>query len=303
MHWKNALIESLHEPASASLDLRHFDAFQQVYRARDLTVAGHELRTTRKTMRRMMDNLEKAFQCPLFSEPTRGQLVPSPFADRLFNDLRFLNSAQQLLEERIQATHDAGRILRVGTSPTVFRTSVLRTVFRTLQTIQGIRPTYVPVQADESSKAIASGNCDIHIGTRPCEEKRFLCEVITHLDLIPIARTGDGMMRNISHTGTISAHVVSLDHKTPTFKFPSHLNLRALPESNWLRWIDHPEECPAGTIIFAPDVPSDTTHWSRADSENLSPLQKPLYLTCLRQHPYEFLPSLGGVIQSRLSRL
>lgn len=301
MHWKNALIEGrqLH---SSSLDLRHFDAFQQVYRTRDLTAAGHELGTSRKTIRRMVDNLEKTFQCKLFSDSTRGLLDPTPFADRLFNDLRFLNSAKQLLEEHIRSIQEAGRVLRVGTSPAVFRTSVFRSVFRTLQTIQGIRPTYVPVKADDSAKAISSGNCDIHISTRTSAERRFLCEQITQLELIPIARTNNGIVRSSTNDRNITAHVVSLDQKTPSFKFPSHLDLQPLPESNWLRWIDHPEECPTGTIIFAPDIPSDRTHWSRADFNNLTPLRKPLYLTCLRQHPYEFLPSLGGVIQSRLSR-
>jgi hypothetical protein len=299
MHWKPELIENRPEPAMVGLDLRHFGAFQQVYRLRDFTEAGHALNTTRKSIRRMMDNLEKAFQCRLFEEPGRGPLIPTPFADRLFNDLRFLNTAQQLLEERIQATHDAGRVLHVGTSPAVFRTSAFRGLFRQLQGIKGVRPTYVPISPEDGCKAISSGGCDIHFGTRKWVDKRILTEVVMHLDFVPVIRANDAAQPVEPPRSAVPPYVVTVDGGTMDFGEMGHRVFQSLPESIWLGWLDHPERCPVGTIVFAPDLPSDRTRWVPVDTALLPPFKKPLHLSYLRQHPYEFLPSVRNLIQSR----
>jgi DNA-binding transcriptional LysR family regulator len=299
MHWKPELIESRPEPATTGLDLRHFGAFQQVYRLRDFTEAGHALNTTRKSIRRMMDNLEKAFQCPLFTESGRDQLVPSPFADRLFNDLRFLNTAQQLLEERIRATHEAGRVLHIGTSPSVFRTSAFRSLFRDLQSLKGVRPTYVPVAPDDGCKALSNGTCDIHFGTKKCVEKRFLTEVMMPLEFFPIMRADHATGSVTPPPSAIPPYALTVDGGAIDFSGGNHRVFQSLAETTWLGWLEHPAQCPAGTVIFVPDLPSDTTRWARVDTTVLPPFQKSLYLTYLKQHPYEFLSSVRSVIQSR----
>lgn len=276
------------------LDLRHLQAFQQVYLARDYTDAGHGLQTNRKGIRRMIDRLEKSFQCILFIEKDRGQLEPSPFAERLFNDLRFLNAAQQSLEQQVRAIRESGRTLRVGSSPSIFRTHLFRELFREIQSFDRIRASYVPVKAEDAAKALAAGVCDLHVGCWKGNAKRFVSHELGDVPFKLLKMNG---VR--PDTPPRPLHVALLDDHPADFisKSAGH---ETVPEQQWLRWLDHPEECPAGVHLLVPDLPHDPKHWTT--DEPPATAHQTIYMNFLRQHPYEFMGSLGSGIRNRVKR-
>lgn len=278
----------------APLELRHFSAFQQVYLTRDYTTAGHDLNINRKGILRLMDRLEQTFQNALFTEPRRGTLIPSPFADRLFNDLRFLNTARESLSDRVAEIRSTGRPLRIGGSPTVFRTPVFRRLFRELQISEKIRASFVPVSPTEASKALATGICDLHVGCGRAGTGRFTSHEMSGISFRMIERNG----RNA--TAIPSAPMLMLLDGIHPEPLPAEMAAHSLiEEKKFLHWMDHPEECPAGTRIFAPDIPCDPTHWTTTEPDIAA--KRDIRVQFLRQHPYEFLPALVSGIKTRMS--
>jgi len=276
-----------------SLDLRHLSAFQQVYVTRDYTAAGHDLNTNRKGIIRMIERLEQTFQSKLFTPESRTTLQPSPFADRLYNDLRFLNTAREALHEQVAEIRASGRLLRIGSSPSVFRTEIFRTIFRTLQTSDRLRTSYVPVKSGDAAKALAAGTCDLHVGCVSRPSARFNEEKIGEIRFKILEKKGRADAGDPQ-----SPFLVSLDGCVPESTKPL-ASYRALDETRFLHWLDHPEDCPDGTRILAPDIPRDSVHW--IPEELLLEIRQPIHIQFLRQHPYEFLPSLVKGLKSRMS--
>ncbi|WAC20820.1 LysR family transcriptional regulator [Luteolibacter sp. SL250] len=271
-------------------ELRHLAAFQQVYVARDYTAAAHDLNLDRKGILRMMDRLEQAFRNPLFTEPRRGVLVPSPFADRLFNDLRPLNAAREALHKELEDIRNHGRPVRIGGSPTVFRSSIFRSLFRDLQISGKIRASYVPVPAEEAIKALTGGICDLHIGCVPTTGPRFLSHLLGHLRFRMLERKGASPNTPRSRPWIVTSEEMRVEPLVGEIT-----GYRPLDEARFLHWLDHPEECPAGTLVFAPEIPVSPSHWASVDSS--PPAFTGVHLRYLRQHPYEFLPALVNGIK------
>lgn len=279
---------------AAPPELRHFSAFQQVYLTRDYTAAGHDLNIDRKGILRLMDRLEQTFQNVLFTEPRRGTLIPSPFADRLFNDLRLLNTARESLSNQVAEIRSTGRSLRIGGSPTVFRTPVFRKLFRELQISEKIRASYVPVSPAEASKALATGICDLHVGCGRAGTGRFTSQGMSEISFRMIERNGRDA------TALPSAPLLVLLDGIHPESLPEEMTAhRPLEEKKFLHWMDHPEECPPGTRIFAPDIPCDPAHWTSVEPDTA--VKREIHVQFLRQHPYEFLPALVSGIKTRMS--
>lgn len=277
---------------AAPVELRHFTAFQQVYLTKDYTAAGYDLNTDRKGILRMMERLEITFNSQLFTEARRGVLIPSPFADRLFNDLRFLNSAQETLAGQVAQIRDHGRPVRIGSSAIIFRTTLFRTLFRDLQISGKIRTSYVPVKPADGTKALTNGYCDIHIGCGELKMGRFEARKIGELAFRVMEKKGSVDGDTSGEPWLVSSEEIPL---APTR--PGVMRYRLLEEQHFLRWIDHPEECPPGTTILAPEIPVNEAHWNIRESTDQGACD--ISVCYLRQHPYEFLSSLAGGINTQ----
>jgi len=275
-------------------ELRHLTAFQQVYLVRDYTSAGHDLNTDRKGVLRMMDRLEQAFRNPLFSEPRRGVLVPSPFADRLFNDLRLLNVARESLSEQVADIRHNSRPVRIGGSPIIFRSTIFRSVFRDLQLSGKMRATYVSVAAEEASKALASGTCDLHIGCIPASGSRLVSRFLGSLAFRMLERKGAEAGATRGTPWIVSSEEMKVEPMTGEIT-----RYRPLEEAQFLHWMDHPEGCPAGTLILAPEIPVDGNQWNIIEGGPSA--STGVHLRYLRQHPYEFLPTLANGIKIQIT--
>lgn len=284
-----------------SVDFRHLSAFQRVYQEKHYANAGQGIFTTRKSIVRMMRNLERSFDCDLFSEGLRGELVPSAFAERLHNDLRFLNAARHRMKDHIAAIHENGRILHVGSSTAVFRTSEFRNLFRELQALDGIRACYSPIHSADAGKALVSGNCDLYIGCWAGTGNRFVTQGAGAVAFRLYQRKPNDATPDNGGNTVVNSYIVSLDGQIPKSGAPSDETgkWQPLDDSLWLYWLDHPEECPGGTRILGPDVQIDSERWEVRDESRGRAVSQPLQASFLRQHPYEFLPMLVGKIQNR----
>lgn len=284
------------------IDFRHLKAFQTVYQEKNYANAGQEIFANRKSVVRMMQNLEKHFDTLLFAEGIKGELVASAFAERLYNDLRFLTAARQRMKDHISSVHDGGRVLHIGSSAAVFRTREFRNLFRELQSLRGIRVAYSSIDVEESSKALLSGHCDLYIGCHAGSAGRFAIHDTGAITFRGYRRGGqDG-----SEAASVPAvyQVVSLDgrlpEQSPTAGGAGKTKV-TLEDSQWVQWLDNPEECPKGTVIFGPEVQMDPEYWQELEEKDQLLLKQPLMVSFLRQHPYEFLPSLVAKIQNRSS--
>ncbi len=283
-----------------SVDFRHLNAFQRVYQNRNYAHAGLDMFGTRKSVVRMMRNLERSFECELFKEGAHGELTPSVFAERLHHDLRFLNTARQRMEDHIAAVYENGRVLRVGCSAAVFRTREFRHLFRGLQSQEGIRTRYSPINLADAGKALSSGKCDVYIGGWTGTDNRFTSRVVGDIAFRLYERKSDGAAAASENDTTPNSYVVVLDSEILSAGAPRSETSQwlLLEEAWWLSWLDHPEECPPGTRILGPDVQLDPEYWEPRE-EMTKIIKQPLAVSFLNHHPYSFLPTLVGSIQPR----
>lgn len=281
------------DPKGGMVDFRHLSAFQRVYQEKNYSHAGYGIFATRKSIVRMMQNLERAFECTLFAEGPQNELVPGPFAERLYNDLRFLTAARHRMKDHIGSVHENGRVVHVGSSSSVFRTREFRNLFRGFQSLEGIRVCYSPIEAADAGKSLLSGHCDLYIGCWAGAGSRFVTQEAGVVSFRRYQR-GSGPTDGSGE----GSFVVALDGQMPPLP-ASGQPLQPLEESRWLYWLDHPEDCPSGTVIHAPDVQIDAEYW-QADEDPGFVAGLPLHASFLRQHPYEFLPSLMVRILTRI---
>lgn len=292
---RNQQEESGGETSRGGIDFRHFRTFQEVYRERHYANGGRAFAANRKSVVRMIQNLERHFECDFFHEDSRGDLTPSPFAERLNNDLRFLNQARERLEDHIARVHENGRVLRVGSSPAAFRTAEFRGIFRRLQGAERVRAAFTPMDVTDPQKMLISGHCDLYIGSRPPEVARFDCREVGAISYKCYVRAKSAEESQSSNAGA-KEYVVALDGVCPNIDSRTGKVIK-LADSQWVYWCDHPRECPVGTLIHGPEIEMDSDYWQEIEKTDGQPaVAIPLYLAFLRQHSYEFLPALAASI-------
>ncbi|MFT3990227.1 MAG: LysR family transcriptional regulator [Luteolibacter sp.] len=283
----------------AAVDFRHLSTFKRVYLEKSYTHAAIECSSNRKSILHMMQHLERLFDCELFREDTRGELTPTPFSDRLYNDLRFLHRAQSRLRDHIRQIHETGRVLHIGSSPSIFRTLAFRNLFRELQTLRGIRLSYTAVNAGDAGKALLDGQCDLFIGCWEGNPKRFMTIQAGKTPFRMFCRLPRSGPAPMSYDRFKTIYLLQLEgmpQLPPLHGFDR--GWTHLPEKQWLRWLDYPGECPEDTLILAPDTSADPSIWQSAETSWTGSFQMDLHASFLRQHPYEFLPTLAGKIKA-----
>lgn len=288
------------ESRGEAVDFRHLSAFQTVYQEKSYSCWGKGVVSTRKSVMRMMQNLERSFHCSLFEKGALGELVPSAFAERLFNDLRFLTAARYRMMDHVRGIRESGRVLHVGSSAAVFRTQEFRNLFREIQSIHGIRTSYSPVDAADAGRLLMSGQCDLYIGCWSGTASRFVSREAGCVGFRCYRRRGAEAATGSPPSARTC--LVALDGKPPAGETIGRAleTPEIITDSKWLYWLDHPEDCPADTRIIGPEVQLDPMCWEVEDLGVAGPVAKALRVSFLRQHPYEFLPALVGKIEKRV---
>lgn len=292
---KNAVNSTSADPLASFagvVTLRKLEAFAQVYGDRSLEQAGYRLNLPKRILGGMIRDLETAFGSDLFDRKEDGSLVPTAFGERFHHDMRFLTEASRRLEDRIEATRRSGRVFRIGSSPIVFKTPFFSRLFRELRTATDMRISYVPVAGRDAARALTAGRCDWYVGCRENIGSRFASERIAEVGLRSYRRTGVS-----PEPRAAIRYVVVIDGKAPQ-PAGRRGSWRPIPEELWLRWLDRPEECGAGSVIFAPETPVDPESWKQGGTGPEGACQ-PVNCSYLRQHPYEFIPTLLHRVRSR----
>ncbi len=155
-----------------------------------------------------------------------------------------------------------------------------------------------PASSSTSLRRMVSGNCDLYIGSWTGTASRFVIQGAGSVGFRLYQRSGGA----IAEDSPGGRYIVSLDGHLPESDrvAADKKGWESLHDSQWLYWLDHPEECPAGTVISGPDVPFDPEYWQSVDDSQAAAWSQPLHASFLRQHPYEFLPTLVGKIQKRI---
>ncbi len=201
------------------------------------------------------------------------------------------------MKDHISAIHENGRVVHVGSSTAVFRTLEFRSFFRELQSLDGIRACYSPVDCENAGKALVSGHCDLFIGCWRGTGSRFVTHqagVISYR----MYRRGSVIPEKESAHRACAVFLYNQNPELPPLP-EGHQTWEIIDESRWLYWLDHADECPVGTLILAPEAEVDPDWWCAVDEQPTCPVSQPLNVSFLRQHPYEFLPTLVMKIENR----
>ena len=268
-------------------DYRHVEAFRRAYVEHDFTRAADAMFSSKRSIARLLKDMENICGGRLFNAPNLADLSPTPLGDRLFTDTGNLERAMEALLFRIKEIRDQGRILRVSTTPGIFRSDRFREIFRDLQAANGIRLSFVPSLGKDPGKDLAQGKYDLFLGLSSRFADRFS---YTEVAKIPL----HGYLRGVIDQDKASGDFYTLDsiHTTPA-------GVKLITDEDWLHWLDNPLECPTGTRLVMPAVSTDARFWTEIPIPADWQQSARLHATYLHQHPYEFLPRLCSELKSR----
>lgn len=278
-----------------SLTYRHIEVFRHVYQERDYASAGFGLGSTGRSVKKSLKDIQNILGVELFTEGCDGEAIPTPFAERLFTDTKGLDSAMNLLIEKAEFIREQGRVLRVGATPAIFRTTLFRAAYRELQAMEGFRIRYVQLSQEVASKALLRSCCDLYLGFDDEEGERFVSEKIAMIPLKEYVRGENS--RDFRHS--VHSPKLSLPcGKSKQEKLPKNIIL--IPEERWMHWLDHPADCEEGTFVRAPEMSLDSKFWTETKLDAGGCGQLSLQAIFLKQHPFEFLPKIAGRLRKSI---
>ncbi|WP_411826712.1 LysR family transcriptional regulator [Luteolibacter sp. AS25] len=274
-----------------ALSIRHFNVFRTAFIEKDISAAATEMFTDRRAVLKIIQVIEKAANDQLFIHKSDGTISPTAFGERLFNDTNRLERHVRALSATAQRIRERGRVLRLATSPSIFRTQAFRSIFASLGKKKEFRLSFVPVAPEAAGSALSQGRCDLYIGHEKLEGDRFAAEHISTLQIREYCRgeTPEGGVRprySVVRPETIAKP------KPSKRRVVNSADYLALDETEWVRWLDHPQLCDEGTRVLAPQVETDPRFWTALDEQDGKTTGLELHACRMRQHPYEFLPAL-----------
>ena len=277
------------------VEFRHIEAFRQFYRENGQREPWIRSKTSRSSVATALKRIEAAFGSELFEERKDGELFPSPFGQRLFNDTAGVESAMSRLMESVSKIRE-NRLLRVGASQVLFRTCIFRRIFRLLGEMDAFRISYVAVSEEDSCSALTQGRCDLYFGFGAFGGDRFISQKVAEVPMRTyVRRSSDSSMED-------PAQLLYPKSVPPPSDRPERMGKSAAPvsEDTWNRWLDHPAECEAGVVVEALEVVADPRFWKQLPASVDGSAGRSLSAIHLRSHPYEFLMPLGGKLKQRL---
>lgn len=260
------------------------EVFRQVYEDGCYSIAGSTCGTTVRGIKKLLSDMSGAFGIDLFSEADYGKVRPTAFGERLFNDTRTLDLAMSRLMEKVGSIQDHGRVLRVGTSPSIFRTSVFRAVFCELQAMEGFKSSYVQLGEEGYAKALQHGLCDLYLGFESHVGDRFSTESIAK---IPLKNYLRGCPNSVRQT---IVHNLASQPSSGRERLP--VNINYISEERWIHWLDHPADCKEGTTVRSPEMSLDSRFWTEVETDPKQSHDLALNVIFLKQHPFEFLSKI-----------
>ena len=166
------------------------------------------------------------------------------------------------LTEKAETIRTRERVLRVGTTPAIFRTSVFRMIFRELQAMDGFRTSYVQLGKVGCEKALQQGLCDWYLGFEGIAGERFASAPVTEIPLKDYIRGSSSSGRRTK------LHSLSPPNRcAPGGGGKRTENIIPIAEERWIHWLDHPADCEEGVLVRSPEMAMDSRFWTELEAE------------------------------------
>ena len=290
------------------LEPLHLRAFNTLLTEGSVTRASLELRTSPSNVRRIWQNLEEQLGEKLFNSNEQGETIPTPAARALDREMISLLEEVRRFETSVRKIHRTGRTLRLGANRNVFNTNHFGKLFNTLRHDERFRISFVEVSADEGRSALEAGSCDLFFSVDGTPGRRF-----DSRDLPPLTLDVAYERTPLKEPKVAPAELADLQWSLATFAKTSLAldTLKKIENSGG----GSGKLCSQHQFLsWAEDAPGDETEavvcirpasFSRLPRVSFLPLDiiagYPLCVSYLKQHPYEFLPSIVEQMNRALS--
>ena len=281
------------------LEPQHLRAFNILITEGSVARASLELRTSASNVRRIWQNLEEQLGEKLFISNERGETVPTSAAKLLGREMNPLLEEVRRFEISVKQIHRHGRTLRLGADRNVFNTGHFGRLFNTLRQDDRFRISFVEVAAEEGRSALEAGACDLFFSVDGTAGRRFESR-----DLPPLTLDVAYECPPLKEPAVRPSELADLRWSLATFAKTSLAldTLKKIESSGggsgklcsqhqFLSWAeDNPGDETEAMVCIRP------ASFSRLPRVSFLPLDLnvgyPLCVSFLKQHPYEFLPSI-----------
>lgn len=283
-------------------DPLHLRAFTALIAERSVSRASLELRTSPSNVRRIWQSLEEQLGDRLFVATRSGEVRPTPAARLLDREMSPLLEEIRQFEASVQRIHRQGRTLRLGADRHVFNTRHFGRLFKTLRRDERFRVAFVEVPEEESRGALEAGACDMLFAVDGMPGRRFESQELPSLKFdVAFARR----QREESAAALNPSDLADLNWSLAAFARTAMAldtlrkieacgagSGRLCSQNQFLRWAEEEQtEGETEAIICVPPA-----SFQGHPQVYFLPLDSiagfPLNVTYLKQHPYEFLPSV-----------
>lgn len=270
--------------------------------------ASLELHTSRSNVRRIWQNLENQLGEALFDKSDHGDVVPTQAALRLECEMSSLLDEIRAFESTITKIHKNGRVLRLGADLNIFNTSHFGRIFNLLRHDPRFRVSFVEVRPKDGRAAIEAGSCDLLFTMDGIPNRRLESRELPPISLdVACARIGEAV-------GSMSPSALSKrDWSLAAFTGRSQAleTLRRIQDSgagtgrlcsqsDFLSWAESSRSNETEAVICV--RPASFLQQSRISFVPFdSQVGYPLYVSHLKQHPYDFLETMVDQMNRTLS--
>ena len=289
-------------------DPLHLRAFTTLMAEGSVSRASLELRTSPSNVRRIWQSLEEQLGDHLFVSGTSGEVLPTAAAKLLDREMSPLLDEIRRFEKSVRRMHDQGRILRLGADRNVFNTRHFGRMFNALRRDDRFRISFVEVGGDDGRSALEAGACDMLFAVDGTPGRRFESQDLPPLkfDVASPRPREDGQALDPADLAALDWSLAAFTKTAVALDTLRKIeacgagNGRLCSQSHFLRWAEEQAEGDTQAIVCV-----QPASFSRLPQVSFVPLDSlagfPFCVTYLKQHPYEFLPSIARQMDWTLS--
>ena len=282
-------------------DPLHLRAFTALVAEGSVSRASLELRTSPSNVRRIWQSLEEQLGDRLFVATRSGEVRPTPAARMLDREMSPLLEEIQRFEASVQRIHRQGRTLRLGADRHVFNTRHFGRLFKTLRRDERFRVSFVEIAEEDGRGALEAGACDMLFAVDGMPGRRFESQEL------PALNFDVAFVRHRESAGPLNpADLVNLNWSLAAFARTAVAldtlrkieacgagSGRLCSQNQFLRWAEEERgQSETEAVVCVPPASLNghpQVYFLPLDSVAGFPLN----VTYLKQHPYEFLPTVA----------
>ncbi len=290
-----------------NLDPLHLRAFNALMNEGSVSRASLELRTSPSNVRRIWQSLEEQIGDRLFVSNENGETRPTTAAKLLDREMIALLDEMGRFEASVQRIHRTGRTLRLGADRNVFNTRHFGRLFNVLRQDTRFRVSFVEVGGDDGRGALEAGGCDMVFAVDGMPGRRFESRDLPPMPFdVACARPREGepalnpsALADLDWSlADFAMNSLAMD-RLRTIEASGAGNGRLCSQLQFMRWAEERPEGDTEAVVCV-----QPASFGRSPQVSFVPLESiagfPLCVTYLRQHPYEFLPTIADQMRRAL---